>query len=136
MGGKKAFSSGGESKLDSGQKCIGESPLSSRFSGYKVGVEPDEGGNTLGTLDSAGAVELKLKNGFNTWEGVGRGPLVEIGSNKFETLKLGDTGEGVGRGPLVEIGDNKFEKLKLEDTGVGRGPLVEVGGNKFGEHET
>ena len=30
---KKAFSSGGESKLDSGEKWIGERPLSSRFSG-------------------------------------------------------------------------------------------------------
>ena len=61
-----------------------------------------KGGNTLGTLDSAGIVDPKVKSGLNTG-GVGRDPLVEIGGNKFGKLKLEDT--GVGRGPLVEIGE-------------------------------
>ena len=54
---KKALSSVIEGKLDSGEKWIGKRPLSSRFSGCKVGVELGEGGNTLGTLDSAGVME-------------------------------------------------------------------------------
>ena len=61
-----------------------------------------KGGNTLGTLDSAGVVDPKVKSGLNTG-GVGRDPLVEIGGNKFGKLKLEDT--GLGRGPLVEIGE-------------------------------
>ena len=102
--------------------------------GCKVGVQLDEGGNTLRTLDSAGVIDPKVKNGLNT-KGVGRGPLVEIGGNKFGKLKLEDMRVVEGRGPLVEIGGNKFGKLKLEDTGivVWRGPLVEIGGNKFGK---
>ena len=44
-----------------------------------------KGGNTLGTLDSAGVVDPKVKSGLNTG-GVGRDPLVEIGDNKFEKL--------------------------------------------------
>ena len=87
MSGKKLFSSGGESKLDSGEKWIGERPFYSRFSG----------GNALGTLDSAGVVDPKVKNALDT--GVaGRDPLVEKGGNTFEKLKLEDTGRGRGRG--------------------------------------
>ena len=76
---KKAFSSGGESKLGSGEKWIGERSLSCRFSGYKVGVgvELDEGGNSLGTLDSAGVVDPKVKNGFNTG-GVGKKGAINL----------------------------------------------------------
>ena len=60
---------------------------------------------------------------------VGRGPLVEVGGNKFGKLKLKDIGVGleIGRGPLMEIGCNKFGKLTLKDTGVGVVVLTGMG---------
>ena len=43
------------------------------FRGTILGIELDEGGNTLGSPDSAGVVDPKVKNGLNAG-GVGRDP--------------------------------------------------------------